>query len=98
MNPTVDGKILECHNCGSQTHLVRDCPHNKGKGKHKGKGFAGFTGVPGAAAPAPAAPSAAQSGFYAPPAAPQVAHSGVRPAAAHPASAATQSTGPAASL
>ena len=25
------GNIMKCHDCGSEAHLLRDCPHQKGK-------------------------------------------------------------------
>ena len=27
MNPVVDGKVAECHCCGSKRHFIADCPH-----------------------------------------------------------------------
>ena len=28
-----DGKVLKCHGCGSENHLMRKCPNKKGGGK-----------------------------------------------------------------
>ena len=30
-----DGQVMRCHECGSPSHLIRECPLKKGKGKAK---------------------------------------------------------------
>ena len=47
-NPTGgDGKVMKCHECQSETHLIASCPNKKGgKGKSKGKRFMTETAQP----------------------------------------------------
>ena len=33
-----DGQPMKCHGCGSETHLVKDCPKKGGRGSPKGLG------------------------------------------------------------
>ena len=32
------GAVLRCHRCGSESHMIAECPQGKGKGCKKGKG------------------------------------------------------------